>query len=239
MPTLRLDDVYGEDIATALYQWRLGGVSFGLERRFWWTLLASAFAGAITACGVLIFRLISQGFEEVWWLTDELKQGLVYDGSTVVPANVTAFAAWGSGRWEWVAHSVWGGLILSGLKMIATVVSIALAPGRCGRGAEGGAPDVMAAKRHTRSPVYPRLTPNLVFEAGALHGHVVHGFMTLLCGAVSVGVGASLGPEAPIGAFGAGVGAGLYRLFTLDLSSVLHRVRPPPPAAKSLEVRAR
>jgi H+/Cl- antiporter ClcA len=53
-------------------------------------------------------------------------------------------------------------------------------------------------------------TPNLVVEVGSLEGHMVHGYFILLCGAI--GCGASVGPEAPNGSFGAGVGAGLHRL---------------------------
>ena len=41
-----LETKYGEDAAQALYmwrrQWRFAGVSFGLEARFWWTLLGYA-----------------------------------------------------------------------------------------------------------------------------------------------------------------------------------------------------
>ena len=36
-----LETMYGEDAAQALYMWRFAGVSFGLEARFWWTLLGS------------------------------------------------------------------------------------------------------------------------------------------------------------------------------------------------------
>ena len=36
-----LETKYGEDAAQALYMWRFAGVSFGLEARFWWTLLFS------------------------------------------------------------------------------------------------------------------------------------------------------------------------------------------------------
>jgi len=37
-----LETKYGEDAAQALYMWRFAGVSFGLEARFWWTLLGYA-----------------------------------------------------------------------------------------------------------------------------------------------------------------------------------------------------
>jgi hypothetical protein len=65
-------------------------------------------------------------------------------------------------------------------------------------------------------------TPNLVVEVGSLEGHMVHGYFILLCGAVAIGCGASVGPEAPNGSFGAGVGAGLHRLLKVGPRAFSH-----------------
>ena len=46
-----LETKYGEDAAQALYMWRFAGVSFGLEARFWWTLLGSLATASLTALG--------------------------------------------------------------------------------------------------------------------------------------------------------------------------------------------
>ena len=46
-----LETMYGEDAAQALYMWRFAGVSFGLEARFWWTLLGSLATASLTALG--------------------------------------------------------------------------------------------------------------------------------------------------------------------------------------------
>ena len=183
----------------SLYMWRFAGTSFGLERQFWWTLLAACAAGVITASGAILFRFITMHISEATWLTHALEEGLAYDGTSTVPHNITAYAAWGSGEWQWMAYTVGGGGVIAVLKLLSTFLTVFF-----------GAFD--KDERHEHSRVFPRLTPNLVVEVGSLQGHVVHGFFVLLCGAVAIGCGASVGPEAPNGSFGAGVGAGLHRL---------------------------
>lgn len=195
---------YGEDGAEALYMWRFAGVSFGLESRFWWTLLGSMATASITAVGAIAFKVIQTRLEDATWMTEELERGLPFDGSTAVPPNTTAFAEWGSGEWAWMGYSVAGGAIISGLKFIGTLLAVLLAPCVEPTSAAGGV--------HSR--VFPKLTPNLVVEAGSLQGHVVHSVFVLLCGAVSIGTGASVGPEAPNGSFGAGMGSAVHRLLT-------------------------
>ena len=199
-PFQTLSHHYGEDAASTLYMWRFAGSSFGLERKFWWTLLASCAAGALTACGALLFQLIATSIAQATWHTDELDHGLLYDGTSAVPHNVTAYAAWGGGEWRWIVYTTCGGAVIAGLKLLGTFFSVFF-----------GIFD-KDATHHSSSRVFPRLTPNLVVEVGSLEGHMVHGFSILLGGAVAIGCGASVGPEAPNGSFGAGVGAGLHRL---------------------------
>lgn len=200
---MTLADRFGEDAASSLYMWRFGGRSFGLETRFWWTLLGGCVAACITACGSIIFKMIEEALMDNLWMTQELEDGLPYDGSAAaVPSNITAFAAWGSGKWAWLGCAVAGGAVVSAIKFVSSLVAGLLA-------IADGSED---AGKH--SHVYPRLSPGLVEDCGSLHGHVVHGVCTLICGAVSIGCGGSVGPEAPSGAFGAGVGTGVHRLFT-------------------------
>ena len=90
---------YGEDAAQALYMWRFAGVSFGLEARFWWTLLGSLATASLTALGAIVYKVIQERIEDHTWLTNELKDGLPYDGTTSVPGGTRAFGEWGSGKW--------------------------------------------------------------------------------------------------------------------------------------------
>jgi len=98
-----LETKYGEDAAQALYMWRFAGVSFGLEARFWWTLLGSLATATLTALGAIVYKVIEERIEDNTWLTGELKRGLPYDGTTSVPGGTRAFARWGSGKWIWMA----------------------------------------------------------------------------------------------------------------------------------------
>ena len=180
-----LETKYGEDAAQALYMWRFAGVSFGLEARFWWTLLGSLATASLTALGAIVYKVIQERIEDHTWLTNELKDGLPYDGTTSIPGGTRAFGEWGSGKWIWMAYSVAGGAVIALLKFVATLLA---------------------------GKVFPKLTPALVIEVATLRGHPVHSLFVLLCGAVSIGVGASVGPEAPNGAFGAGVPQFLRRL---------------------------
>jgi len=111
-----------------------------------------------------------------------------YDGTTSVPGGIRAFGAWGSGKGIWMAYSVAGSAAIALLKFVATLLA---------------------------GKVFPRTTPSLVVEAGALRGHPVHSIFILLCGAVSIGTGASVSPEAPNGAFGTGAGEAVHRLLAL------------------------
>jgi hypothetical protein len=52
-----LETKYGEDAAQALYMWRFAGVSFGLEARFWWTLLGSLATASLTALGAIVYKV--------------------------------------------------------------------------------------------------------------------------------------------------------------------------------------
>ena len=52
-----LETMYGEDAAQALYMWRFAGVSFGLEARFWWTLLGSLATASLTALGAILYKI--------------------------------------------------------------------------------------------------------------------------------------------------------------------------------------
>ena len=88
-----LETMYGEDAAQALYMWRFAGVSFGLEARF---SLATA---SLTALGAILYKVIQERIEDHTWLTNELKDGLPYDGTTSVPGGTRAFGEWGSGKW--------------------------------------------------------------------------------------------------------------------------------------------
>ena len=76
-----LETKYGEDAAQALYMWRFAGVSFGLEARFWWTLLGSLATASLTALGAIVYKVIQERIEDHTWLTNELKDGLPYDGT--------------------------------------------------------------------------------------------------------------------------------------------------------------
>jgi len=71
-----LETMYGEDAAQALYMWRFAGVSFGLEARFWWTLLGSRATASLTALGAILYKVIQERIEDHTWLTNELKDGL-------------------------------------------------------------------------------------------------------------------------------------------------------------------
>ena len=82
-----LETKYGEDAAQALYMWRFAGVSFGLEARFWWTLLGSLATASLTALGAIVYKIIDERIEDNTWLTGELKRGLPYDGTTSVPST--------------------------------------------------------------------------------------------------------------------------------------------------------
>jgi len=191
-----LSSKYGEDGAQALYMWRFAGVSFGLESRFWWTLLGSLATASLTALGAIVFKVLQTRLEDAWWLTEDLKEGLPYDGTTSTPDGVTAYGEWGSGEWKWLGYSVAGGAIIACLKFLCTLLAVRFTP--CGH--------------HSR--VFPRLTPSLVVETGCLQGHPILSVFILLCGAVSIGSGASVGPEAPNGAFGAGMATVVHRLLS-------------------------
>ena len=82
-----LETKYGEDAAQALYMWRFAGVSFGLEARFWWTLLGSLATASLTALGAIVYKIIDERIEDNTWLTGELKRGLPYDGTTSVRSD--------------------------------------------------------------------------------------------------------------------------------------------------------
>mgnify|MGYP001393219626 CR=1 FL=1 len=71
-----LEHKYGDDGAQALYLWRFAGASFGLERRFWWTLLGALLTGAVTALGAVLFNVVVERAEDATWLTDALERGL-------------------------------------------------------------------------------------------------------------------------------------------------------------------
>ena len=159
-----LETMYGEDAAQALFMWRFAGVSFGLEARFWWTLLGSLATASLTALGAIVYKVIQERIEDHTWLTNELKDGLPYDGTTSIPGGTRAFGEWGSGKWIWMAYSVAGGAVIALLKFVATLLA---------------------------GKVFPKLTPALVIEVATLRGHPVHSLFVLLCGAVSIGVGAS------------------------------------------------
>ena len=58
-----LEHKYGDDGAQALYLWRFAGASFGLERRFWWTLLGALLTGAVTALGAVLFNVVVMGIK--------------------------------------------------------------------------------------------------------------------------------------------------------------------------------
>ena len=118
-----LETKYGEDAAQALYMWRFAGVSFGLEARFWWTLLGSLATASLTALGAIVFKVIQERIEDHTWLTNELKDGLPYDGTTSVPGGTRAFGRWGSGKWIWMAYSVAGGAVIALLKFVATLLA--------------------------------------------------------------------------------------------------------------------
>ena len=68
-----LETMYGEDAAQALYMWRFAGVSFGLEARFWWTLLGSLATASLTALGAILYKVIQERIEDHTWLTNELE----------------------------------------------------------------------------------------------------------------------------------------------------------------------
>ena len=82
-----LETKYGEDAAQALFMWRFAGVSFGLEARFWWTLLGSLATASLTALGAIVYKIIDERIEDNTWLTNELKDGLPYDGTTSIPGG--------------------------------------------------------------------------------------------------------------------------------------------------------
>ena len=118
-----LETKYGEDAAQALYMWRFAGVSFGLEARFWWTLLGSLATASLTALGAIVYKVIQERIEDHTWLTNELKDGLPYDGTTSIPGGTRAFGEWGSGKWIWMAYSVAGGAVIALLKFVATLLA--------------------------------------------------------------------------------------------------------------------
>ncbi|CAH0368189.1 unnamed protein product [Pelagomonas calceolata] len=107
-----LETMYGEDAAQALYMWRFAGVSFGLEARFWWTLLGSLATASLTALGAIVYKVIDERISDNTWLTNELKDGLPYDGTTSVPGGTRAFGRWGGGKWIWMAYSIAGGAVI-------------------------------------------------------------------------------------------------------------------------------
>ena len=140
-----LETMYGEDAAQALYMWRFAGVSFGLEARFWWTLLGSLATASLTALGAIVYKVIQERIEDHTWLTNELKDGLPFDGTTSVPdgtginkSEAFIFAlreAWRVKPWHYPAAVGFGlvGAILGFAGEIAGATSRSRMSERCAR----------------------------------------------------------------------------------------------------------
>ena len=221
-----IESIYGPDVTGVLFMWRLMGVSFGARARFWWTAVAAVLVGALAAAGALLYKTIVHHVSERFWLTEELEEGLPYDGWATLPAHVpNAYAAWGSGEWWWLAVSVVGGVVIGALKFTSTALSQALesrlSGGHCGT---------------IHSHAFPTLTPSLVVEFGCLEPRIVHGCFVLLCGAVSMGVGASTGPEAPNAAFGGAAAALVFAALSRLRAAAPASTRVPPFTASRHEI---
>jgi len=185
------------------------GPAFARKAQFWKSLLYSAgFLGVFLALVELAFFVAYTSLSEATWFTEEYNRALEYGAKSISPAALSsiteqqgggtfppddvvdpsdlALLRLGGGHWWYVALLALGGLAVGIVKVAWTILPF--------------------------TEAFPAKPPGFINDLYDLESHdMLLPVPMIVCSIISIGCGASVGPEASLGAAGTAAGTAIGR----------------------------